>query len=140
MAAALDPVNFRYAMVCLHNRNDTYYLPYAVLENSGATDGDSSFFYRIIAKGPLEMNQDFGSFSWMYESFRGSGYTADVYLNVDPESLNIINNYIQRNLLPTEISMSSLRLVIDLVTIMGMPVLLESLRRIARQQTGSDDY
>lgn len=140
MAATLDPVEYSYAMVCIHNRNDTYYLPFAALENSGTIDGNSSFFYRLIAAPPLEINNVFGSFCWMHESHRGSGHTADVYLNVDPEALNIINNYVQRNLLPAEFSPSSLTHVIDLATIMGMPVLVASLRRIAAIQASSDDY
>lgn len=141
MAVSLDSVEYRYDMVCLHNRNDTYYLPFAALENSGQTDGNSSFFYRLIASSPSTNNTTFGNFCWMHnDTPRGLGYTADVYLNVDPEALNLINDYVQRDLLPTEISSILLRTTIDLAAIMGMPTLVASLRRIVALQANDNDY
>lgn len=126
-----EPMN-EYKIIHLYNKNNTYHLTRQILLNSAYTMDTYCLFYHILAKNMDDFNDEYGSIACLIPRNQDE---ADLYMNVDTESLEIIIKYIQTNkmtILEKKITtLENNKLIseiIDLATIFAMPKLVALLR------------
>lgn len=120
-----EPMN-DYKIIHLHNKNNTYHLTRQILLNSSYTMDTYCLFYHILAKNMDEFNDEYGSIACLIPR---NHVEADLYMNVDAESLDIIIKYIQTNKITNlENNNKLISEIIDLATILAMPKLVALLR------------
>lgn len=113
-----------YAVVHYHNGEDVYHLSREILLDTAISHGRHCFFYRILSDDTDAFNQTFGSFATVIPRTQ---VEADVYLNVDRNSLGALIRYIQNGTLAGCVLSSNL---VDLAFVFGMETLVEKLRQL----------
>ena len=125
-----EPMN-TFRVVHLHNKSAVYHLTRQVLLDSALTQNTYCFFYHILTKNSDEFNEIYGSFACLIGRSR---IEADLYLNVHPDSLENIVQYVQTGKLNGEDIYSNnwetIDEIIDLATIFGMPTLVSTMRNL----------
>ena len=128
------PLN-AFDIIHISNRSDIYHLTRQVLIDSVLTQDTYCFFYHILTKTVEEFNQTYGSFAYLVARDKYGKYEADLYLNVDPDALDHIINYIQTTKINItkikEHNPDTIEEIIDLATMFGMPNLVSILRTMS---------
>lgn len=118
-----------YKIIHIYNKNEKYHLTRQVLADSMLTQNTFCFFYHILTLDENEFNTTYGSFAFLIGR---NAFEADMYLNVDSNSLFHIIHYVQTNKINCqEISMRSpfaIQELDDLASMLGMPNLVIILR------------
>ncbi|XWV24851.1 hypothetical protein QJ856_gp0932 [Tupanvirus deep ocean] len=131
LAPQIDQPMNPYKIVHLYNKSNVYHLTRQVLLDSRLTQDTYCFFYHILAKSMDEFNEMYGSFACLINRSR---IEADLYLNVDSESLEHIIKYIQTGKLDAKNIYSNnwktIDEIIDLATMFGMPTLVSMMRNL----------
>ncbi|XWV26098.1 hypothetical protein QJ857_gp0982 [Tupanvirus soda lake] len=131
LAPQIDQPMNPYKIIHLYNKSNVYHLTRQVLLDSRLTQDTYCFFYHILAKNMDEFNEIYGSFACLINRNRAE---ADLYLNVDSESLEHIIKYIQTGKLDAKNIYSNnwkiIDEIIDLATMFGMPTLVSMMRNL----------
>ncbi|BCS83268.1 hypothetical protein QLL95_gp0855 [Cotonvirus japonicus] len=118
-------------IVHIYNKTNVYHLTKQVLLESMVPHNMYCLFYHMLTKTELEFNNMYGSYAYFIVR---NYHEADLYLNVDSDSLNHIINYIQTsNIDGKKIYFENWRKVdeiIDLATMLGMSSLVSKLRKL----------
>lgn len=125
----LDVPYNTYRVVHLYNKCETYHLTREILLNSRITQDTYCFFYRILSREVEEFNDEYGSFACIISRNEDE---ADLYLNADSDALYHIVKYIQTGKIDGKNiyakNYKTIDEIIDLATMLGMPVLVSMLR------------
>ena len=129
-----------FAVVHLHNRNCVYHLTRRVLIDSELTQNKYSIFKHVITMNVNEFNNTYGSFACLLDR---SVREADLYLNVDPEAIDHIIQYMQSGRISRKIvyedNTKIINKIINLATMFGMPSLVSAMKNLLSSTDNKND-
>lgn len=117
-----DAYDAEYQVVHFHNHQDVYHLSRQILLDSQIAHGEHCCFYRLLSTDTDQFNRDYCSFATIIPR---TEVEADVYLNVDRESLQTVLRYIQTGRLNgCQLS----RELVDLAYVFGLTKLVSAIQ------------
>lgn len=119
-----EPLN-SFLVIHIHNKSTHYHLTRQVLLDSTITQNTYCFFYHILAKNVNDFNEMYGSFACIIPN---AEIEADLYLNVNSDALEHIIQYIQIGKINDNVNQNTIKEIIDLATMFGMPLLVSQMR------------
>ena len=126
-----------FKIIHIHNQSQTYHLTRQVLLDSVLTQDTYSFFYHILLLDTSIFNEDYGSFACIIDR---TSHEADLYLNVNPDALHHIINFIQTGKIDCLSIYNKdnkdkilVNEIFDLATMFAMPNLVDKFREIVHE-------
>lgn len=120
-----------FKIIHVHNQSQTYHLTRQVLLDSVLTQDTYSFFYHILLLDTSVFNDNYGSFACIIDR---TSYEAHLYLNVNPDALCHIINFVQTSKIDClsiyEKDKTIVNEIFDLAIMFAMPNLVDKFREI----------
>ena len=125
----IEPFMPRFSVIHIHNQSLVYHLTGQLLQDLLFSEGQHCLFYQILDLNAEVFNRYYGSFATLLAR---SDQEADLYLNVDPEALSTVIQYIQTSKLVLPGCYVSH--VLDLAVMFGMCKMVSDIRHITDSQ------
>lgn len=116
-----------FKIIHIYNQSNTYHLTRQILINSAIILDTYSFFYHILSMDIDVFNEQYCSFAYLTTKNLDE---AILYINVNPEALSYIINFIQTNKIKNMTQDYFFDEIIDLATMFAMPNLIEIIENI----------